>query len=81
MHAESLEVEFPKRFKSYIVQFSREIKLREDSLFFEVSPRLIHGLINLSMAYARLNLRKVVTLEDLKKARYLVLRALENKVG
>jgi len=79
--AEGLEVEFPKRFKAKVMAFSKEIKLAEDKFFFEVSPRLIHGLMNLSIAHARLHLRREVNSDDIAKARSIILSALENKVS
>jgi replicative DNA helicase Mcm len=81
LFAEKIEVEFPRAFKNLVVDFSSSVKEREDSLFFEVSPRLIHGLINLSKASARLNLRKVVEPRDIQKARELLVGSLENKIN
>ncbi len=80
-HAEQLEVEFPKEFKEHVVEFSRQVKQKEDKLFFEVSPRLIHSLINLAKANARLNLRKRVEQQDLFRARALLIGSLENKIN
>jgi replicative DNA helicase Mcm len=76
-----IEVDFPKRFKELVVEFSKQIMQAEDRLFFEVSPRLIHGLINLSKAYARMRLANQVTEEDVMRAKTLVWGSLENKVG
>jgi len=80
-YALSLDVDFPKKFKPSVVEFSRQIKQAEERLFFEVSPRLIHGLINLSKAYARMRLANKVTELDVKRAKQLMWDSLENKVN
>jgi len=79
-HAESLEVQFPPELKDSVVKFSADVKNAEPQLFFEVSPRLVHAVVNLSKAYARMRISTVVSRDDFRKAGVLIRAALENRL-
>ncbi len=78
--AEEINVKFPKVFEKEVSSFASKLKDNEDRFFFDVSPRIIHGLINISKAYARMELRDTVTENDLTKAKQIILDSLKNKL-
>ena len=67
-YAENIEVDFPKRFETKVVEFSEEIKKNESKYLVEIGPRTIIGLTRLAKASARMKLRKKVMEDDLELA-------------
>ncbi len=71
-HAQQIKVEFPRDFQKDVVEFSKELKEKENNFLVEVSPRMIIGLIRLAKAAARLELRNKVEKKDLEKAKEII---------
>jgi replicative DNA helicase Mcm len=63
-YALSLDVIFPQEFEQNITQFIKEAKEQEDSYIIEVGPRMVHGLMRIAQAHARLHLRTKVNQAD-----------------
>jgi DNA replicative helicase MCM subunit Mcm2 (Cdc46/Mcm family) len=77
---ENIIVTFPKSFQKIVSDFAAKLKDNEDKLFFDISPRIIHGLMNLSKAFARMNLRDTVIEKDIQKAKEIILNSLKNQL-
>ena len=77
--AEQVDVEFPKELEKQVVEFSTELKKDEKKYLIEISPRIVIGLIRLSKAAARMELRKTVTKEDIDKAEEIIKYGLQIK--
>jgi len=75
-HAQSLAVTFDKSYESLITNFIERIKTHEHLYLVEIGPRLVHGIIRLSQARARLFLRTTTTQEDVAEALDLVQQSL-----
>lgn len=77
--AEQIDVEFPKEFEKQVVDFSTELKKDEKKYLIEISPRIVIGLMRLSKASARMELRKEVKKEDIDKAEEIIKFGLQIK--
>ena len=77
--AEQVDVEFPKELERQVVDFSTELKKDEKKYLIEISPRVVIGLIRLSKAAARMELRKIVAKEDIDKAEEIIKYGLQIK--
>jgi len=77
--AEQVDVEFPKEFEKQVVDFSTELKKDEKKYLIELSPRIVIGLMRLSKASARMELRKTVKKEDIDKAEEIIKFGLQIK--
>ncbi|MBI5002545.1 ATP-binding protein [Candidatus Woesearchaeota archaeon] len=76
-HAEQLKVTLPEVYHQDIVSFVGELKKKESKCLFEISPRLVVGLIRLVQARARMCLREKVKQEDIDAVKVIVERALK----
>lgn len=76
-HAEQLEVTLPEVYHQDIVAFVHELKKKEGKALFEISPRLVVGIVRLAQARARLSLRSKVIQEDIEEVKKIVERAME----
>ncbi len=76
-HCEQLKVTLPEVYHQDIVSFVGNIKKKEGKGLFEISPRLVVGLIRLVQARARICMREKVTQEDIEEVKVIVERALE----
>ncbi len=74
--AEDLKIDFPKTFEKEVVDFIEELKTNENNFLVRIGPRTVIGFIRLCKANARLNLRKQVSEEDLKKVKKIFKEAL-----
>ena len=66
--AEKIDVEFNPQFKNEIKIFAGDIRIHEDELLISVTPRVVVGIMRLALASARMELRKKVEKEDLRRA-------------
>ena len=66
--ANKIKVQFDKRFENIITNFISDAKRNESKYLVEIGPRTVHGLIRLSQAYARMELRSKVIERDVSKA-------------
>lgn len=76
-HAEQVAVTLPEVYHQDIVAFVHELKKKEGKALFEISPRLVVGIVRLSQARARLSLRWKVIQEDIEEVKKIVERAIE----
>ncbi|MBU0756858.1 MAG: hypothetical protein KKF44_02230 [Nanoarchaeota archaeon] len=74
--AEEINVTFPKKLESAVVDFIEKIKKYEDEFIIEVTPRIVIGIMRLCKANARMHLRKEVTEADFVKVRNIVKESL-----
>jgi len=65
-HALTLKVEFPKKYEQMVVDFVEETRENEKKFIVEISPRLIIGIVNMTKARARMELRTEVTQDDIR---------------
>ncbi len=75
--AEQLKVTLPEVYHKDIVTFVEEIKKKERNSLFDISPRLIVGLMRLVQARARMCMREKVTQEDITDVKNIIERALQ----
>ena len=76
-HCEQLKVTLPEVYHQDIVSFVGTLKKKEGKCLFEISPRLVVGLVRLVQARARMCMREKVTQEDIEEVKVLVDRALQ----
>ncbi len=76
-HAEQLKVTLPEVYHQDIVNFVHELKKKEKESLFEISPRLVVGIMRLVQARARMCLREKVTQEDINDVKTIVERAMQ----
>lgn len=77
--ASEQKVDFPKDLETEIVKFSEYLKENEKRFLVEVNPRMIIGIIRMSKAIARMELRNKVLKEDLSKVIDIYKRSLDVK--
>lgn len=65
--SQMIDVGFDEKLKRQIVEFATKLKKDEKKFLVEVSPRLVLGIMRLTKASARMELRRVVEQKDLKK--------------
>ncbi len=70
------EVLFDKTHASLVADFIEDVKLHENKYLIEISPRLVHGIMRMAQARARLFLRDKTEEEDVKEAIRLVKQSL-----
>lgn len=70
--ARNIEVTIPDDCNDAIVNIANTLKADEEKLLFEVNPRIVHGLLRLLKASARMNLRKTATLDDVKRIERII---------
>lgn len=75
-YAGSLEVEIPSEIKTAISDFVNHLKSSEKEFLVEVSPRLVHGIMRLVRASARMNLREKANINDLETVQDIVKESL-----
>jgi len=66
--AEKINVEFDPRFKNEIKIFAGDVRIHEDELLINVTPRIVVGIMRLAMACARMELKNKVEKEDIRRA-------------
>ncbi|MBN1175554.1 ATP-binding protein [Candidatus Woesearchaeota archaeon] len=66
------DVEFDKRYAQLISDFIEDVKTNESKYVVEIGPRLVHGIMRLAQARARIELRDKTTKEDVLEAIRLV---------
>ncbi len=74
--AQKTTVTFPKNLEDSIVAFAEKLKTNEKRYLIDVSPRIVVGLMNLTKASARLELREKVEKKDLDRIMHLVEQSL-----
>ncbi|NOZ80839.1 MAG: hypothetical protein GXP63_04145 [DPANN group archaeon] len=62
----ALDIVFPSSLKEDVVLIGQQLKKQENDLLIEVSPRLIHGIVRLARAHARMHSRSKVKREDVQ---------------
>ena len=70
------DVEFDKQDAKLIADFIEEIKTNESKYIVEVGPRMVHGIMRLAQAKARVDLRDKTSKEDVMEAIRLVRESL-----
>ena len=70
--ARNIEVHVLDDCEEKIVEIANNLKADEDKLLFEVNPRIVHGLMRLLKASARMNMRKTATMDDVKRVERIV---------
>ncbi|MFA6887922.1 MAG: ATP-binding protein [Candidatus Woesearchaeota archaeon] len=75
--AEQLKVTLPEVYHKDIVIFVEELKKKENKSVFEISPRLVVGLMRLVQARARMCMREKVVQEDITEVKTIIERALQ----
>ena len=76
-HAEQLKVTLPEVYHQDIVSFVHDLKKKEKQSLFEISPRLVVGILRLVQARARMCMREKVNQEDIVEVKTIVERAME----
>lgn len=71
-YARELNVTLSSEMEEEILKISSELKNDEEKLLFEVNPRIVHGLMRLVKASARMNLRNEVNINDVEKIKKIV---------
>ncbi len=76
-YLKNFKVEIPEKLEHKIVAFAKELKEKEDEFVVEINPRIVHGIMRLSMASARMNMRHEVTADDINKVIKIVEQSLK----
>jgi replicative DNA helicase Mcm len=76
-YAEELNVEFDTKLEPLVTDFIRQVKKDEDNYLYEISPRLVVGIINMSKARARMLLKKKTDKDDVNYILALVKSSLK----
>ncbi|MBU1201748.1 MAG: ATP-binding protein [Nanoarchaeota archaeon] len=71
-----VEVGFDEKLKTQIVEFAAKLKKDEKDFLVEISPRIVLGIMRLTKASARLELRRVVEQKDLNRVFKIVKNSL-----
>ncbi|MBN1502619.1 ATP-binding protein [Candidatus Woesearchaeota archaeon] len=71
-NAEQEEVDFPLELEQKVLDYVENLKKNEDKFLFDLTPRLVVGIIRLCKARARLELRKQVNESDLTEVQTVV---------
>lgn len=66
-YVKNFEVSFPKVLEQKIVEFAKNLKIREHEFLIDISPRIVHGIIRFAKASARMNMRSQVINSDIIK--------------
>lgn len=72
-----LEVSVPKRHEDEIISFVDELKKKEYSFLYKMSPRVVLGLVRLAKCSARLEMRDMVNDSDIERAKNLLSQSLK----
>lgn len=75
-YAQRLDVDFDDSFEKQITDFIQQAKQDEQTYLIEVGPRLVHGIMRMAQARARLFLREKTSQEDVTAAIQLVKKSL-----
>jgi len=75
--AEQLKVTLPEVYHKDIVTFVEELKKKENKSIFDISPRLVVGLMRLVQARARMCMREKVIQEDITEVKTIIQRAMQ----
>lgn len=67
-HAMDVDVTFDKNLEPMITSFIEEAKRDEEKYVVEIGPRTVHGVIRISQALARSQLREKTTQDDVERA-------------
>lgn len=67
-YAQTMDVDFDAKLENHVTNFILDAKERENRCLVEIGPRTVHGIMRLSQAYARINLRSKVVKEDVENA-------------
>ncbi|MEM4261077.1 MAG: ATP-binding protein [Candidatus Woesearchaeota archaeon] len=76
-YAQKKDVEFDNQLEPTITNFIKDLKKKEDEFIIEISPRLIIGIMNMSKARARMQLKNKVDKEDLQYVLNIVEKSLK----
>lgn len=66
--AEKIDVQFNPEFKNEIKIFAGNVRIHEDELLINVTPRVVVGIMRLALASARMELKHKVEKEDVTRA-------------
>lgn len=75
-YAKKITVDFDKNLEPVISDFMEDLKDNEDNFLIELSPRMVLGIVRITKAIARTNLRSKVTHDDLVKALKMIKNSL-----
>ncbi len=76
-YLKDFKVEIPEKLEHKITNFAKGLKEREDEFITEINPRIVHGIMRLSKASAKMNMRHEVNSEDIEKVINIVERSLK----
>ncbi|MGM5481443.1 MAG: AAA family ATPase [Nanobdellota archaeon] len=67
-HAMTVDVKFDKKLEPMITSFIEDAKRSEEKYVIEIGPRTVHGVMRISQALARSQLREKTTRDDVERA-------------
>ncbi|MBR9690965.1 AAA domain-containing protein [Candidatus Woesearchaeota archaeon] len=73
------DVKFPKALEEQVVEFSKKLKSKENEFLVEISPRIVHGMLRLAKASAKMNMRPMVMMSDIAKVKQIFEESLKIK--
>lgn len=76
-YLKDFHVTLPDALESKIVDFANELKEGEDEFIVEINPRIVHGVMRLAKASAKMNMRKEVNSDDIDKVIRIVKQSLK----
>ena len=77
--AQEIKVDVPKKHEEEILDLAQELRKNEDKIIFEITPRLIKGIIRMTKASAKLELRNKVNEDDVKYIKKILFNSLNLK--
>jgi replicative DNA helicase Mcm len=77
--AQNIKVDVPKKYENEILELAQELRKKEEKIIFEITPRLIKGIIRMVKASAKLELRNKVNEEDVKFVKEILFNSLNLK--
>ncbi|MCF7798652.1 ATP-binding protein [Candidatus Woesearchaeota archaeon] len=75
-HALELDVTFDKKHTQLVAHFIEDLKTNEQNYLVDIGPRLVHGIMRMAQARARMFLRTTTIKEDVDEAIVLVKKSL-----
>ena len=75
-NAKNIDVKIPKKLEDKVLDIAQELRKKEDKIIFEITPRLIKGIIRMVKSSARIDLRDKSNEEDVKFVKEILFKSL-----
>jgi replicative DNA helicase Mcm len=74
--AQKIKVKIPKSLEDEVLNIAEELRKNEEKIIFDITPRLINGILRLVKSSARMELREQVNKEDISYVKNILFESL-----